>query len=359
MPLPTAKRAVPVSQCQQRRHQQFAHHFERGWRRNLYRFVTGEKVGQQPDRVQLCRRTARQHAAIFAHHIAKRLYQSRFAKQPPRLAVGEQQPCGNDPGPACDLSEARARARGLLVEPRGGFGYRGQQARFQRLVMARQHQRGVHQPGDQPQPGVFNLPRWPLARCAIGVEPLGGDPFGHDDAIGARGAGGEVGKPAETVQHPLYPRRMARSGREIEVGNRQARAVDQEMSCAQRRARRAITAIGAFHRRQHAQRRRAAERRGQRVSRHADAIGQPDQRLSRPGLHRDHVTERKRARGFFGLRFGRKLWALDRPRLCPVGQAQHRIIRHLFDQRIGAAASRRAQQRRHHRPPLSAAILAA
>ena len=354
LPLPAAERPVAMPQRQHRRHQQLAHHLQGRWRRDLDRVVAGDEVGQQPDRIELGSRTARQHAAILAHHVAERLDETRLAMKPPGLAVGQQQAGSDHARPACNLRKARTFTRCALVEPAGGLGDGGEHLRLQGLVVAGQHQRGVDQPCHQPEAGVFDFPCGALARLAVGVEPHGGDALGHRRSIGARRGGGQIGQPREGMQHPLDRRRGPRRTGEIEPGDRQAHAVDEEMTGAQSRARRAVAAIGAFDRRQHPQRLRTTERGGNRMAGDAEAIGPADQRLARTARCGDHIAQRQRPAGFLGRRRGgRDL------RLGPCGQHQRRAITHPLHQRIGAAAGRGAQQRRHQPCPFNAAILAA
>lgn len=114
------------------------------------------------------------------------------------------------------------------------------------------------------------------------ASPSRKDAFGHRGGLFARGAGFQIGQPAEAVDHAFQRRGDARRAAEFDLRDRGLRAVDQEMPGAQRGARHAAARQRVGNGGQQAQPRLAPHRRSQHRAGHAEAIGHADQSLARP-----------------------------------------------------------------------------
>ena len=67
---------------------------------------------------------------------------------------------------------------------------------------------------------MLDIPCRALAGLAVGVEPQRGDTLGHRDRVSARRGGGEIGEPAEGMQHPLDRGRGAGRAGKIDLPDR-------------------------------------------------------------------------------------------------------------------------------------------
>ena len=210
--LPVAEPAVAVGQRQQRRHQQREHRLDRLRRIAPGGAVAGGEVGQQRDRLHLRR-------AGCATARRRRCRPARRARGParPRRTAGAGLPSGSS-SPAATIAHQAASASELVLGACRRCGRASARSRpspparaaRSALVAARQDQRRVHQPAEQPRgrrgrrSSAAPLPGLALASSHAREHPLGGR-----RALRARGAGLEVAQPGEAVDRALERRASA------------------------------------------------------------------------------------------------------------------------------------------------------
>ncbi len=156
--LPCPQGTVAVGQCEQRRYEHRQHGVDCLGRIAPGGAIACAELDEQGDRLHLRQRAARQHAAVVADQFAEGSHQAGLAEQPAGLAIGQEQPGGNDGAPRRRLGKSVFAAMRVAVEPSRLLGDRMECATAQALVYPRQDQRRMNEPVQQSPPGVADGP---------------------------------------------------------------------------------------------------------------------------------------------------------------------------------------------------------
>ena len=278
----------------QRRDQQFGDGADELWRLDLHRAIAGGQLGQQFEHVHLRQRAARLHAAILAHEIAQRAGQPGLGIETARLAFGQQQPRGDQPGPSMNLCLPVGCLGDMGIEPVGRLVQRGKRASAHRLV--RQDQRRVDQPGKQPPASRLDLPRMALARRGEGIQPHAVDAQRGRLDLRTRAGAGQIAQPEIGMHRTLQRRGHPGAVLEVELGDRQLDPVDQEMPRPERNSCRPVARQRGRDGREHAALGRLRQGRGDQPPADAGCVGHADQPLARTHPRRADFLRNQRTR---------------------------------------------------------------
>ena len=341
-----------MHQPQQRGQQHAEHRLDRGGRVAATGAIAGAKLDQQRDRLGLRDRAARKHRPVLAHHLAEGAQQLLLGMEPPRLALRQQQPGGDQRAPRRGLGQRIGRAARLALKPARGFLERRERARAGGAIGVRQDQRRVHQPVEQPPAGMADGPRAGAPRAArklrMRVEPLPEQALGDRRHLLARRSGLEIGEPVEPVDRARDRRGEPRRVRKVERGERQHRAVHEQLPRPERGPRHPVARQRVLDRRQHPRLRLLRERRGEQPRGHADAVGGPDQPLTGAAPGQGQARKRRQLDRFGGGCEGIVVGL--------AGESLPRRLPHRGSRALGLIVpfARLAQQRLGHRSALPA-----